>query len=233
MGASSRSPSPMTTVPSKGSSFSAARIASTAAASAAFSSPRPMSLDAEIAAASVTLTISRTSTRSRTCDAAGPDRVIKHSCWLRLPISSALPLVEAAASAGWFRLVLRFGFRLGQLRGLGLNALHGFGHALHDFGKRAHHRPHDVGIDVHRHALAAERLAAIGRQEGIDVSELLFVETTRHRSCEAVAQPWLDDRSHLGEFFADDTLHDLHALFEIRIVLRHLLSKRHSIGRLG
>src|SRR3546814_5780981 len=40
-------------------------IASTAAASAAFSSPRPISLAAAIAAASVTRTISSTSTRSR------------------------------------------------------------------------------------------------------------------------------------------------------------------------
>jgi hypothetical protein len=46
--------------------LSAARIASTAAASAAFSSPRPISFAALIAAASVTRTISRTRTRSRT-----------------------------------------------------------------------------------------------------------------------------------------------------------------------
>ncbi len=64
----------MTTVPSIGSSFNAARIASTAAWSAAFSSPRPIRSDAAIAAASVTRTISRTSNRSRTVDAAGPAR---------------------------------------------------------------------------------------------------------------------------------------------------------------
>ncbi|PAV93806.1 hypothetical protein WR25_07289 [Diploscapter pachys] len=46
-------------------SLSAARIASTAAASAAFSSPRPVNVEAAIAAASVTRTISRTRTRSR------------------------------------------------------------------------------------------------------------------------------------------------------------------------
>jgi hypothetical protein len=70
IGASSRSPSPITTVPSMYSELSASRIASTAAASAAFSSPRPTSVDAAIAAASVTRTISRTSTRSRTWLAA-------------------------------------------------------------------------------------------------------------------------------------------------------------------
>ena len=64
IGASSRSPSPITTVPSKSSMLSAPRIASTAAASAAFSSPRPIILDAPMAAYSVTRTISRTSTRS-------------------------------------------------------------------------------------------------------------------------------------------------------------------------
>src|SRR5215218_1900287 len=59
----------MTTVPSIGSSLSAARIASTAASSAASLSPRPIHLDAAIAAASVTRTISRTRTRSRTDEA--------------------------------------------------------------------------------------------------------------------------------------------------------------------
>jgi len=73
IGASSRSPSPITTVPSIGSWLSAARIASTAAASAAFSSPRPISFDAAIAAASVTRTISRTRTRSRRLLAGAPD----------------------------------------------------------------------------------------------------------------------------------------------------------------
>ena len=65
IGASSRSPSPITTVPSKRSLLSASRIASTAAWSAAFSSPRPISVEAAIAAASVTRTISSTRTRSR------------------------------------------------------------------------------------------------------------------------------------------------------------------------
>src|SRR5690349_9928449 len=76
MGASSRSPSPMTTVPHSGSSFSAMRIASTAAASAASLSPRPIHFDAAIAAASVTRTISRTRTRSRTLLAAKSARFI-------------------------------------------------------------------------------------------------------------------------------------------------------------
>ena len=43
IGASSRSPSPMTIVPSIGRRFSSRRMASTAAWSAAFSSPRPRS----------------------------------------------------------------------------------------------------------------------------------------------------------------------------------------------
>ena len=66
IGASSRSPSPITTVPSMSSSSNALRMASTAAASAAFSSPRPTSLLAATAAASVTRTISSTRTRSST-----------------------------------------------------------------------------------------------------------------------------------------------------------------------
>src|SRR3546814_20038605 len=65
IGAPSRSPSPITTVPSIYRVLNAARIASTAAASAAFSSPRPISFAAATAAASVTRTISSTSTRSR------------------------------------------------------------------------------------------------------------------------------------------------------------------------
>ena len=76
IGASSRSPSPITTVPSMYSVLSAARIASTAAASAAFSSPRPTSVEAAIAAASVTRTISSTNTRSRTWLAAAVVMVI-------------------------------------------------------------------------------------------------------------------------------------------------------------
>src|SRR6516162_3393924 len=58
MGASSISPSPMTTVPSIGSLLSSRRMASTAAWSAAFSSPRPRSRAARTAARSVTRTIS-------------------------------------------------------------------------------------------------------------------------------------------------------------------------------
>src|SRR5579883_1018895 len=65
IGASSISPSPMTTVPSIGSLLSSRRIASTAAWSAAFSSPRPRSRAALTAARSVTRTISNVRIRSR------------------------------------------------------------------------------------------------------------------------------------------------------------------------
>src|ERR1700736_1348325 len=64
IGASSRSPSPMTTVPAIDRLFSASRIASTAAWSAAFSSPRPIHREAESAAASVTRTASSARLRS-------------------------------------------------------------------------------------------------------------------------------------------------------------------------
>src|SRR6185437_2408767 len=64
IGASSISPSPMTTVPSMGRLFSSRRIASTAAWSAAFSSPRPRSRAALTAARSVTRTISIVRMRS-------------------------------------------------------------------------------------------------------------------------------------------------------------------------
>src|SRR5579859_1232751 len=65
MGASSRSPSPMTITPSIASSLSAVRMASTAAWSAAFSSPRPARAQAAIAASSATRTASITKPRSR------------------------------------------------------------------------------------------------------------------------------------------------------------------------
>ena len=64
IGASSRSPSPITTVPSIGSLLSSRRMASTAAWSAAFSSPRPRSRAADTAARSVTRTISSDRMRS-------------------------------------------------------------------------------------------------------------------------------------------------------------------------
>src|SRR5262245_21333491 len=64
MGASSRSPSPITTVPSMARLLSAERMASTAAWSAAFSSPRPIRREAASAAASVTRTASKARFRS-------------------------------------------------------------------------------------------------------------------------------------------------------------------------
>src|SRR5882672_7642296 len=64
IGASSRSPSPITTVPSIGSLLSSRRMASTAAWSASFSLPWPRSLAADTAARSVTRTISSVRMRS-------------------------------------------------------------------------------------------------------------------------------------------------------------------------
>src|SRR5690349_13325753 len=70
-------------------------MASTAAASAAFSSPRPISFDAAIAAASVTRTISSTSTRSRTRLADGSARFMKDSpCGNRPAIGALLAVVH-------------------------------------------------------------------------------------------------------------------------------------------
>jgi hypothetical protein len=66
MGASSSSPSPITTVPSIGSLLSSRRIASTAAWSEAFSAPRPRRRAADTAARSVTRTISIERMRSST-----------------------------------------------------------------------------------------------------------------------------------------------------------------------
>src|SRR6187551_2252236 len=89
----------MTTVPSIGSWLSSVRMASTAAASAESLSPRPIHLEAAIAAASVTRTISRTSTRSRTDEAAGPSRFIDQSL-LQVspqPIGTLASLVEAGS----------------------------------------------------------------------------------------------------------------------------------------
>ena len=64
IGASSRSPSPMTIVPRADTRSKASRIALTAAASAPLRSPRPIMLEAAIAAASVTRVYSRTRVRS-------------------------------------------------------------------------------------------------------------------------------------------------------------------------
>src|SRR6266481_323735 len=69
IGASSRSPSPITTVPSIGNLLSSRRIASTAAWSAAFSLPWPRNRAADTAARSVTRTIS--SVRMRSSNSCG------------------------------------------------------------------------------------------------------------------------------------------------------------------
>src|SRR3954471_9418079 len=67
IGAASFSPSPMTTMPSIGTVESTVRIASTAALSAPFLSPRPTQRDADSAADSVTRTSSRARLRSGCC----------------------------------------------------------------------------------------------------------------------------------------------------------------------
>ena len=64
IGASSRSPSPITIVPAMSVSSIVLRIASVAARSASWRSPRPMNRADAIAAASVTRTISRASSCS-------------------------------------------------------------------------------------------------------------------------------------------------------------------------
>src|SRR5713101_1770227 len=67
IGVSSRSPSPITTVPRIGSLLSSRRMASTAAWSAAISLPRPRRRAADTAARSVTRTISSDRMRSNSC----------------------------------------------------------------------------------------------------------------------------------------------------------------------
>src|SRR5215217_6531837 len=67
MGASSFSPSPITTMPSMGTLSRTMRMASTAAPSAPFLSPRPIQRDAARAAASVTRTSSMARLRSGRC----------------------------------------------------------------------------------------------------------------------------------------------------------------------
>src|SRR5271170_6153732 len=67
IGASSISPSPMTTVPSIAKPASSRRMASTAAWSDCFSAPRPRRRAAATAARSVTRTISSDSARPRIC----------------------------------------------------------------------------------------------------------------------------------------------------------------------
>src|SRR5947209_1982194 len=125
IGASSRSPSPITTVPSIGSLLSSRRIASTAAWSAAFSSPRPRSRAADTAARSVTRTIS--SDRMRSSRALSP------------------PAGAAALSLGFSMAIARSITMSAlldpdDLRGLGQHSV-----AL-DRGERAPHRVLGGGI---------------------------------------------------------------------------------------
>ena len=67
IGASSRSPSPITILPANSISSIVRRIASVAAASASSFSPRPMNRADASAAASVTRTISSASSSSHQC----------------------------------------------------------------------------------------------------------------------------------------------------------------------
>ena len=75
IGASSRSPSPITITPEMSSSFSAVRMASTATWSAAFSSPQPARRSAAMAAASVTRAAS--SARFRSSEPRGPGAAVE------------------------------------------------------------------------------------------------------------------------------------------------------------
>ncbi len=75
IGASSISPSPITTVPSICTVSKDLRMASTAAPSASFFLPRPIQREAASAAASVTRTSSRARLRSVTANSAA-DRVV-------------------------------------------------------------------------------------------------------------------------------------------------------------
>ena len=90
MGASSRSPSPITTVPSMGRTLKAARIASTAAWSASCSLPRPIWAKAAMAAASVTRTASSAKARSSGFDLGGRTGLGHGSCSSRFKAFSDL-----------------------------------------------------------------------------------------------------------------------------------------------
>ena len=96
IGASSRSPSPITMVPSMGSLLNSRRMASTAAWSAARSLPRPARRAAETAARSVTRTISRESTRSK----ARCGRIVIDGAGPSLLICSSLVCMRVEGSAG-------------------------------------------------------------------------------------------------------------------------------------
>src|SRR5579883_2177346 len=154
IGASSRSPSPMTTVPSMARLLRAKRIASTAAWSAAFSSPRPMRREAERAAASVTRTASRARLRSITavlsivppsaCFSFGVLEILDadHARRLQHGVQAADP-VEGAAHRRLF----------GEM---------GREHDRHGFARRA--PPLDHGFE--RDLLVAERRRDVGDDAG-------------------------------------------------------------------
>ena len=81
IGASSFSPSPMTTMPSIDTVLSTRRMASTAAPSAAFLSPRPIHRPAASAAASVTRTSSMARLRSGDLGLGYPSRLLSGGCY--------------------------------------------------------------------------------------------------------------------------------------------------------
>src|SRR5436190_12575874 len=101
MGASSFSPSPMTTTPSIGIMPSALRIASTAAPSAVFLSPRPIQRALASAPASVTRTSSRARLRlisAETFSVARSGRAIRYAC--DVPASAPAPTLAGGPPEG-------------------------------------------------------------------------------------------------------------------------------------
>src|SRR5206468_2187930 len=101
MGASSFSPSPMTTTPSIGIMPNALRMASTAAPSAVFLSPRPIQRALASAPASVTRTSSRARLRlisAETFSVARSGRAIRYAC--DVPASAPAPTLAGGPTGG-------------------------------------------------------------------------------------------------------------------------------------
>src|SRR6516165_6142 len=184
IGASSRSPSPITMVPSIGSLLSSRRIASTAAWSAAFSLPWPRSRAAETAARSVTRTIS--SVRMRSSKSCGGTEIWVDICAL-LRISHRLARKKHSCRA----IVLTHALVLfdpDHLRPAAdhLVALHGGERAMHcilvgGIGNQQHR--HRRRLSHRWHRLASVRVAL---HDGFD-GNLLFGKARCYccrRACE-------------------------------------------------
>src|SRR5215469_16538644 len=116
MGASSRSPSPITMRPEISISPSASRIASTAAPSAVSRSPRPIQREAARAARSVTLIKSRELTMKRPLQGKHRNSLELES----LVVSARIQNNLAAAGPAPFVAVALAGFTLGFFAWLGL-----------------------------------------------------------------------------------------------------------------